>query len=226
MNFKEAESYYMTLRKIMSSGVLFGALSILMVDGYAGSPSGLTFQVGIGQANFDKDLNTSALVSQGYTVNGYSQNVVDKDSHSISLSVPISPKISAELGLQKMGEVKSSLDLTLPAGKSAKQAAEDIVDASPQQFGGIAVAIGANYVQPINQRLDLRLGGGVSIAKDDHRVTINGEEFDSDDTSVAPYLKLGFGVSLTPRFALTAHAEHYFFDDPVDRYEIGLSYTY
>lgn len=74
--------------------------------------------------------------------------------------------------------------------------------------------------------MDLRLGAGVSLGKDDHRVVINGEAFDYNDTSTAPYMKLGFGVKLTRVFALTAHAERYFFDDTVDRYAIGLSYTY
>lgn len=216
----------MILNKYSYTG-LFCAFFMTVSVCNAGSSSGLLiFQVGIGKVSFDKDLNTADLVLRGYTVNSYSQNTINKDSHSLSVSVPVTPKISAELGLQKMGEIKSSLDVTLPAGKSVQQAAQDIVDASPQQLGGLTAVIGANYIQPINSQMDLRLGAGVSLGKDDHRIVINGEEFDYDDSSTAPYVKLGLGVKLAPSFAITAHTERYFFDDPVDRYAIGLSYTY
>ena len=208
-------------------GVLTGALLMLPVVSHAGSPTGLlTFQVGMGKVSFDKGLNTSSLSNKGYVVNSYSQSSVDENSLSLSISVPVTRKMSAEFGLQKMGEVKSSLDVTLPTGISAAQAAKDITEASPQQLGGLTGIIGANYTQPINHRLDLKLGAGVSLGKNDHRVTVNGQEFDNDDTSTAPYLKLGFGVKLTPKFAITTHAERHFFDNPVDRYSIGLSYTY
>ena len=217
----------MILNNISYSGALVGALLMLPVVSHAGSPTGpLTLQVGVGKVSFDKDLNTSALTSKGYVVNSYSQSDVDENSLSFSVSVPVTHKVSVELGLQKMGEVKSSLDVTLPTGISAAQAAKDISEASPQQLGGLTGVIGANYTQPINSRLDFKLGAGVSLGKNDHRVTVNGEEFDNDDTSTAPYLKLGFEVKLTPKFAITTHADRYFFDDPIDRLSIGVSYTY
>ena len=186
----------------------------------------LTFQVGVGKVSFDNNLDTTGLTLKGYSVNNYSQSVVDEDSHSLGISIPITPKISAELSVQKMGEVRSSLDVTLPAGTSAEQAAQDIVAVSPQQLGGLTIAIGANYIHPVTNRVNLRLGAGMSLGKDDHRLTINGEEFDYDDSSTAPYLKLGIGVKLTPSFAITANTERYFFDDQVDRHVIGLSYTF
>ncbi len=217
----------MILNKLSCSRALLGALFMLPVISYAGSPVGLlTFKVGAGKVSFDKGLNTSSLSSKGYVVNSYKQNSVDENSFSLSVSIPVTGKVSAELGLQKMGEVKSSLDVILPTGISAAQAAKDITEASPQQLGGLTGIIGANYTHPINHRVDLNLGSGLALGKNDHRITVNGEKFENDDSSTAPYLKLGFGVKLTPKFAITTQAERYFFDDSVDRYSIGLSYTY
>ena len=217
----------MVLNNHSGLGVLVGALLLLPVSSYAGSTMGqITFQIGMGKVSFDKNLNTTALTMKGYNVNSYSQSVVDEGSYSLGMSMSITPKISAELSVQKMGEVKSSLDVTLPAGTSAEQAAQDIVAASPQQLGGLTIAVGANYKHPVTNRVNLRLGAGMSLGKDDHRLTINGEEFDYDDSSMAPYLKLGIGVKLTPSFAITANTERYFFDDQVDRHVIGLSYTF
>jgi len=216
------------IRNILNYSVLLvGALSVFPIISHAGSPTGpLTFQVGAGKVSFDKGLDTSALTSKGYVVNSYSQSDVDENSLSLSVSVPVTRKVSVELGLQKMGEVKSSLDVTLPTGISAAQAAKDISKASPQQLGGLTGVIGANYTQPLNSRFDFKLGAGVSLGKNDHRVTVNGESFDNDDTSTAPYLKLGLGFKLTPKFVINTNAERYFFDDQIDRYSIGLSYTY
>ena len=217
----------MILNNISFSGALVGVLLMLSVVSHAGSPAGLfTFQLGMGKVSFDKGLNTSLLSSKGYVLNSYSQSSIDENSTSLSISVPVTSNISAEFGLQKMGEVKSSLDVTLPTGMSVAQAAKDITEASPQQLGGLTGVVGANYTHSMNSRLAIKLGAGVSLGKNDHRVTVNGEAFDNDDTSTAPYLKLGFDVKLTPKFAITTHAERYFFDDPIDRYSIGLSYTY
>lgn len=227
MMFNRVEIYQMIQSKLLYFVVAIGVLLVLPVLSHAGSPVGqLTFQVGLGKVSFDEGLNTTALIAKGYTVNGYSQGTIDKDSLSLGISMSLTRKISAELGLQKMGKVKSSLDISLPTGISTEQAAKDITEASPQQLGGLTAIVGASYAQPINHRLDLKLGVGVSFGKNDHRVAINGEAFDSDDTSTAPYLKLGFGVKVTPKITITTHAERYFFDDTIDRYSIGLSYTY
>lgn len=90
----------------LRSGVLCGVLLMLASTCHAGSAMGpITFQVEAGKVSFDTGLNTSALTSKGYTVNSYSQSTVDEDSHGLSISIPVTSKISAELGLQKMGEI-------------------------------------------------------------------------------------------------------------------------
>ena len=133
--------------------------------------------------------------------------------------------MSVALGWLSLGKVKSSLDIDLPAGKTTQQAAEDIVAASPHQSGGLLYTLGVNYVQPVYSQLDLRVGAGFIAGKDEHRVTINGDDIDLDESNSAPFLKLGVGVKVSRGFAITAHTERYFFDDPIDRVEIGISYT-
>lgn len=198
----------------------------LLPTTHAGSIAGpFTFKVGIGRTSGDTGLNLSELTTKGYTVNSYSRRDADKHSYSFSASMQISSKINAELGLQDMGKEKTLLDINLPSNTSTKQATEDIVGTSYQQVGGLFFTVGANYIQPIHPRFNLRLGAGMLLGKDDHRVTVNGEDFDYDDSSHAPYLKLGLGVKVAQGFTITAHTERYFFDDPIDRYEVGLTYT-
>ena len=186
----------------------------------------VTFKVGLGKASFDTNLNTAALTSKGYTVNSYQQTDLNEDSNRLSIALGVTEKMSVELGWQSLGKVKSSLDIDLPAGKTTQQAAEDIVAASsPHQSGGLLYTLGVNYVQSVYSQLDVRVGAGFVTGKDEHRITINGDDIDFDESNSAPFLKLGVGVNVSRGFAITAHAERYFFDDPIDRFEIGLSYT-
>ena len=183
-------------------------------------------KIGLGKAELKNTFDVSGLTSKGYIVKGYEKNKVDEKSGSYGLAYAISPKLSLDLNWQGFGRVDSILDVELPDGKTAKQAAEEIVSASPQQVGGMLITLGGTYIQPVTPRFDVRVGAGVLLGKDDHQVTINDEVFDINDGISAPYIKLGFGVKLARGFTLTAQTERYFLDDDIERYEVGLSYSY
>lgn len=207
--------------------ISFGAILLVSLDCFANElDQPFSFNVGIGEAKLGQSFDIEGLTSKGYTVKNYQKDKVSEQSISVGFAYKISKKISLGANWQSFGEVSSTLDVELPEGKSAKQAAKEIVSASPQQVGGFMVTFGGSYIQPIYSRLDLRIGAGLLLGKDEHQVTINDESFDVDDTLSAAYLKLGVGVKLSRGFTLTAHTERYFLDDAAKRYELGLSYSY
>lgn len=207
--------------------MLLGALCSLSLASLADDVERpFSVKIGLGKAEFDHSLDTAALTAKGYTVNSYQKDDVEDRSNNYGFAYAISPRLSLDLNWQGFGKVNSSLDIELPADKTAEQAAKDIVDASPQQVGGYMVTVGGNYIQPLYSRLDLRIGGGFLFGSDDHEVTINDEVFDINNNVVAPYAKLGFGVKLTRGLTLTAQAERYFVDNAVERYELGLNYSF
>ena len=223
---KRRMNHTMRFKYPTNSILVVGALSLLPMAAYAEAKDWpLTIKMGIGKASFNTVLNTTALTSKGYTVNSYRQTDVDENSNHFSVALKLTNKVNVELGWQALGKMKSSLDIGLPAGKTVQQAAEDIAAASPHQSSGLLYTLGANYVQPVYSRLDLRVGAGWLLGTESHRITINGEDVDVNDSSSAPFLKLGIGVKVSRGFAITAHTERYFFDDPIDRVEIGISYT-
>lgn len=207
--------------------VSLGAMLFVSIDCFASEiEQPFSFNVGVGKAKHQQMVDIAGLTSRGYIVKSYQANKVYEQSNSIGVAYSVSKKISFSANWQSFGRVHSTLDVELPEGKTAKQAAEEIVSASPQQVGGFMVALGGNYIQPVYSRFDMRIGAGFLFGKDKHQVTINNENFDIDDSLSAPYLKFGVGVKLARGFTVTANAERYFLDDAIKRYEIGLSYSY
>lgn len=185
----------------------------------------LTAKVGVGKSTSNAELNVNDLVSKGYQINNYSQGLSSSSSYSFSLAYSLTSRASIELGLQSFGRTRSTLDVEIPVGKLPQQAAEEIVTASPQKVGGTFVTLATNYIYPLTSRLDLRLGTGLVLGRDDHEVKINDDVFDVQNNVAEPFVKLGVGVKITEKIAVTGSIERYFITDPVDRYEIGMSYS-
>lgn len=209
------------------SGLAIGVLISLCNHANAGGLDvPLSFKVGLGQSSFKNSLDATALTSKGYSVNSYSQDKVNDETYSLGLLYRFSPKFNLEINWLDLGKVDSSLDIGLPTGVTAAQAAQDIVEASPQQVGGTVITLGVNYIYPMYNRLNFIAGAGLLAGEDDHSVTINGQAFDIDNTVTEPYAKLGLAWKISKRFSITAQTERYFFDSAIDRYEVGLSYDF
>ena len=175
-------------KHITNAILVAGVLLLLPIAAHAeASARPLIMKMGIGKTSFKTNLNTAALTSKGYTVNSYRQTDVYENSNHLSVALKLTPKVNVELGWQGLGKVKSSLDIDLPVGKTAQQAAEDIIAASPHQSSGLFYTFGANYIQPVNSRLDLRVGAGWLLGTDTHRVTIIGEDVDISGSSNASF---------------------------------------
>ena len=217
----------MKLNQCINLIVSCGAILLLPNVCFANdSNDPITVKIGLGKVNLKNTFDAAGLTAQGYTVNGYATNDVDENSESYGLAYDISPRLSLDINLQSFGKVNSTLDVKLPEGKTAKQAAAEIESASSQQLGGMLITLGGSYIKPVSPRFDVRIGAGLLFGKGDHQITINDEVFDIGERISAPYIKLGVGVKLTRGFTLTAHTERYFLDDDVERYEVGLSYSY
>lgn len=173
------------------------------------------------QTHQDAGNPTGRLESLGYTGVTHTEDKRTA-SGSIGYRHPLSDHWSFDVQYLDQGETNPSLQVTLPAGKTDAQAAQDLAESLSERGQGVS-AVGV-YHKPLGQKWVGQVGIGAYASRNEREATVNGTKHTTKDSNLSPLVQLGLSYPLTQRTRIEGHWQHFFMSgEDLDRLGLGLA---